>query len=296
MVRSLGGSSDIVQMRRAWIQALRATTTSHGHALPDATGTSARKMARRMSFARWPFSSWCSPTLSSSTFTPVEPVLREVQRVLRPGGRFLFTTPAPRLYSRDTYQWRRMLAPVGLDWIGRRMASRENDAYHHVSIFDFQTWRTKLEAVGFEQVEQVTYLPVPVARVLTGFSGAIRQPLLQRHAWRLSREARALSAPAVPTELQWIESSRAILAPLLQPVPNSDQCGQLLLATKGRVEAVADALDWSGMDGLRILWLFRHRTARFEEVNAMLRAGAEVIPIGGIFEDLPNAVEYPRRR
>ena len=165
--------------------------------------------------------------------SPVEPVLREVQRVLRPGGRFLFTTPAPRLYSRDTYQWRRMLAPVGLDWIGRRMASRENDAYHHVSIFDFQTWRTKLEAVGFEQVEQVTYLPVPVARVLTGFSGAIRQPLLQRHAWRLSREARALSAPAVPTELQWIESSRAILAPLLQPAPNSDQCGQLLLATNG---------------------------------------------------------------
>jgi SAM-dependent methyltransferase len=164
---------------------------------------------------------------------PVEPVLREVQRVLQPGGRFLFTTPAPRLYSRDTYQWRRVLGPIGLDWLGRRIARRENDAYHHVSILDFQTWRTKLEAVGFVQVEQQTYLPVAVARVLTGFSGAIRQPLLRRHAWRLSREARALSAPAVITELQWIESSREILAPLLQPVPDSNQCGQLLLATNG---------------------------------------------------------------
>ena len=50
------------------------------------------------------------------------------------------------------------------------------------------------------------------------------------------------------------------------------------------------------MDGLRILWLFRHRTARFEEVNAMLRAGAEVIPIGGLFEDLPERGGVSRRR
>ena len=223
---------DTVKMRQAWIQRVRATTTSCRHVLPDATRTFARRMARLCRLADDHFKLVFSNSVVEH-ISPVEPVLREVQRVLRPEGRFLFTTPAPRLYSRDTYEWRRMLAPVGLDWMGRRMASRENDAYHHVSIFDFQTWRTKLEAVGFEQVEQVTYLPVAVARVLTGFSGAIRQPLLQRHAWRLSREARALSAPTVPTELQWIESSRAILVPLLQPAANSDQCGQLLLATNG---------------------------------------------------------------
>jgi hypothetical protein len=44
---------------------------------------------------------------------------------------------------------------------------------------------------------------------------------------------------------------------------------------------------------LRVLWLFRHRTARYEEVSALLRAGAEVVPIAGAFSDFPNALELP---
>jgi len=41
----------------------------------------------------------------------------------------------------------------------------------------------------------------------------------------------------------------------------------------------------------RILWVFRHRTARYEEVNALQQAGAEVIPIAGELEAFPNAVQ-----
>ncbi len=42
---------------------------------------------------------------------------------------------------------------------------------------------------------------------------------------------------------------------------------------------------------LRILWVFRHRTARYEEVNALLQVGVEVIPIAGELEAFPNAIQ-----
>jgi hypothetical protein len=45
----------------------------------------------------------------------------------------------------------------------------------------------------------------------------------------------------------------------------------------------------------RILWLFRHRTARHEEAGALVRTGAEVIPIAGVLDAFPNAVELPER-
>lgn len=44
---------------------------------------------------------------------------------------------------------------------------------------------------------------------------------------------------------------------------------------------------------VRILWLFQHRTARHEEVGALLREGFEVIPISGESRDFPNPVSLP---
>jgi len=46
----------------------------------------------------------------------------------------------------------------------------------------------------------------------------------------------------------------------------------------------------------RVLWLSSHRTARFEEVSALLRAGAEVVPTTGEYGAFPNAVELPEER
>lgn len=40
----------------------------------------------------------------------------------------------------------------------------------------------------------------------------------------------------------------------------------------------------------RVLWVCPHRTARYEEVNALLRCGAEVIPSAGESADFPNPV------
>lgn len=41
----------------------------------------------------------------------------------------------------------------------------------------------------------------------------------------------------------------------------------------------------------RVLWVSFHRTARYEEVTALLRCGAEVIPTTGASTDFPNALE-----
>lgn len=50
------------------------------------------------------------------------------------------------------------------------------------------------------------------------------------------------------------------------------------------------------MTRLRVLWMSFHRTARFEEVSALLRAGAEVVPTTGEYGAFPNAVELPEER
>jgi hypothetical protein len=163
---------------------------------------------------------------------PVGPVLREVQRVLRPGGHFLFTTPDPRLYSRDGYFWRQMLGPIGCDRIGRRIADRENTMYQHLSVLDSDTWRAELEWAGLKQVARSTYLPLSVAQSLTRFSGAVQQPILRRYAWRLSGQARAVSRLTAATERDWIDRCWTVLAPLLRVRPEEEQCGQLFLATK----------------------------------------------------------------
>ncbi|ACG74375.1 hypothetical protein AnaeK_3154 [Anaeromyxobacter sp. K] len=41
----------------------------------------------------------------------------------------------------------------------------------------------------------------------------------------------------------------------------------------------------------RVLWVSFHRTARYEEVTALLRCGAEVIPTSGTSAEFPNALE-----
>jgi SAM-dependent methyltransferase len=173
---------------------------------------------------------------------PVEPVLREAFRVLRPGGCLLFTTPAPRLYSRQAYAWRRALAPLGLDFVGRRLALRECAVYHHVSILEAADWVRRLEVVGFSKVEVRGYMPAAAARAMSLFSGATRVPVLARLAWRLSPEARALATDL--SEAEWVERCRTVLGPLLRDpgavaggdAPGSagpsGYCGQLVLARK----------------------------------------------------------------
>ena len=163
---------------------------------------------------------------------PVEPVLREVQRVLAPGGHFLFTTPDPLLYSAEGYGWREALGGVGLDGLGRLIARRECQVYRHVSILGGATWQRCLSEAGLDLLERRTYLPRSAARPMTLYSGATRIPLLARFAASTSAAARALAEVADADEAAWTARARQALLPLLARRPEEPGCGQLVLAHK----------------------------------------------------------------
>jgi SAM-dependent methyltransferase len=162
---------------------------------------------------------------------PIEPVLREVARVLQPGGHFLFTTPDPVLYSEDAYAWRRLLRPLGLDQLGQALARKECDVYHHVTILSGEQWRAKLAEVGLHEVARITYFARETARATSLFSGASRLPALRALVEGLSPLARELSNPD-DDQTAWIARCRRVLGRFLDEQPGLTGCGQLFVARR----------------------------------------------------------------
>jgi SAM-dependent methyltransferase len=86
----------------------------------------------------------------------VDPVLREVARVLKPGAPFVITVPSAHFHDclRGPSVLRRLLLRQGraqyLEQIDRRLA--------HCNYWDEQQWRRALSAAGFTDVESSSYL------------------------------------------------------------------------------------------------------------------------------------------
>lgn len=163
-----------------------------------------------------------------------EEVLAQAHRVLQPGGHLLFTTPDPRLYDAPAYEWRQLLAPFGLDVLGRWMARWECHQYRHVSLKSATQWTALLQSAGFSAVECRSYVALAAARAITRFSGPSRVPGLRRMAWLMSREARSLSSPIdLPVDV-WVKRARRVLDPFIRArlAGPSDGVGLLVLARK----------------------------------------------------------------
>jgi SAM-dependent methyltransferase len=92
----------------------------------------------------------------------VEPVLREVRRVLRPGGRFIFTVPSDAFRSMLDGYTLRMAAgdPAGAEAYATAVDERFEHHHYHAP----ETWRELLSDVGMTLLRATYYMPEQVER------------------------------------------------------------------------------------------------------------------------------------
>jgi len=87
----------------------------------------------------------------------LEPVLREVYRVLAPGGRFYFTVPSHRF---DQYTvGNQVLSGVGLRGLAARFRAFYDRFWAHYHYYTLDGWQALARKCGFEVVESFTYDP-----------------------------------------------------------------------------------------------------------------------------------------
>lgn len=82
---------------------------------------------------------------------------QEIHRVLKPGGRFIFTAHSDR-YD-DFLFFPSILGRVGLGWLRDWYLSFVNGVFRHYNCFSPQKWGGFLEQAGFTRYEYRYYLP-----------------------------------------------------------------------------------------------------------------------------------------
>ena len=117
--------------------------------------------ARKMSFKDSSFKSVLSVSVLEH-IPAVDKVLREVYRVLKPGGRFLLTVPGAR-FSRQLlgYQW---LKGLGLKGLGEKYSRGINRVFRHYNLWTDKRWIKELEKAGFKVRECRGIVPIKVFR------------------------------------------------------------------------------------------------------------------------------------
>ena len=92
----------------------------------------------------------------------LEPVLEEVGRVLRPGGRFIFTVPSDAFRRMLDGYARRMTAgdPEGAEAYAARVDERLEHHHYHTP----QEWTELLGEAGLSVIQSSYYMPQPLER------------------------------------------------------------------------------------------------------------------------------------
>lgn len=85
---------------------------------------------------------------------PQEAVLKEVARVLKPKGRFLFTTPSNNF--RNFLYVSNILDNIGLHPIAQMYSNERNKRLNHYHLYSADEWKKRLAKYGFE-IERISY-------------------------------------------------------------------------------------------------------------------------------------------
>lgn len=84
------------------------------------------------------------------------PVLKEANRLLKPGGRFYITIPTDRLEKFNTLS--RILGALKMNKTREKFQSFHNRFWRHYNAYPEHVWRKKFEEAGFRVVEERNYI------------------------------------------------------------------------------------------------------------------------------------------
>lgn len=132
----------------------------------------------------------------------INPVLADVARILRPGGKFVFCVPNHR-FPQNLWG-RQLLQKLRLSKLGEDYSRFFNHISRHAHTDSPDVWKTRLDQAGFELVETWDYFPPKALHILEwghplGLPALLSKKLFGRWVlvpthwnlvipWRLTRE------------------------------------------------------------------------------------------------------------
>lgn len=128
----------------------------------------------------------------------IEPVLKEIHRLLSDDGRVYFTVPTDKF---DKYNMIYIvLKSIGLKQLAKRYSSFFNKFWRHYHYYDINGWNNLFTKCGFDVIQHQKYCPKSVCvfnDVMAPFSilGFIKKKLFNK--WYLSRSIRSIISPVI---------------------------------------------------------------------------------------------------
>jgi SAM-dependent methyltransferase len=152
----------------AFDHALTAGLDPWAEPLHEAKRHGAYRMVLQADGAHMPFvDGWFASAVSNSVLEhipPIDSVLKEVGRVLRPGGLFVFCVPNQRFT--ENLLGTHIFKKLGMVSASQAYSRLFNRISRHAHTDGLEVWKRRLEQVGFTIEKSWDYFPPPALHVL----------------------------------------------------------------------------------------------------------------------------------